>query len=70
MENVNLIKKTKIVCTIGPASDNMEMLRKLIANGMNVMRMNFSHGDYNEQLRKLELARQLEKEGIYTRKTT
>ena len=65
MGNVNLIKKTKIVCTIGPASDNMEMLRKLIANGMNVMRMNFSHGDYNEQLKKLKLARELEKEGIY-----
>ena len=65
MENVNLEKKTKIVCTIGPASDNIEMLRKLIANGMNIMRMNFSHGDYSEQLEKLKLARSLEKEGIY-----
>ena len=65
MDNVNLLKKTKIVCTIGPSSDNMEMLRKLIANGMNVMRMNFSHGDYAEQLAKLKLARELEKEGIY-----
>ena len=60
MENVNFFKKTKIVCTIGPASDNMPMLRKLIANGMNVMRMNFSHGDYAEQLQKLKLARSLE----------
>ena len=65
MENVNFFKKTKIVCTIGPASDNMPMLRKLIANGMNVMRMNFSHGDYAEQLQKLKLARSLESEGIF-----
>ena len=65
MENVNLIKKTKIVCTIGPASDKMPVLRELIKNGMNIMRMNFSHGDYNEQLAKLKLARELEKEGIY-----
>ena len=65
MENINLFKKTKIVCTIGPASDNMPVLKKLIENGMNVMRMNFSHGDYAEQHAKLVLARELEKEDIY-----
>lgn len=65
MENVNLEKKTKIVCTIGPSSQDMGVLRKLIANGMNVMRLNFSHGDYEEQLGKLLKARELEKEGIY-----
>lgn len=43
------MKKTKVVCTIGPASEQKETLEKLIGTGMNVMRMNFSHGDYEEQ---------------------
>ena len=43
------MKKTKVVCTIGPASEQKEMLTKLIGAGMNVMRMNFSHGDHEEQ---------------------
>ena len=44
------MKKTKVVCTIGPASEQKETLKKLIGEaGMNVMRMNFSHGDYDEQ---------------------
>ncbi|HAF59683.1 MAG TPA: pyruvate kinase [Clostridiales bacterium UBA9856] len=42
------MKKTKIVCTIGPVSETEEMLRKLIFAGMNVARLNFSHGDYAE----------------------
>ena len=40
-------KKTKIVCTIGPASDSVPLLRRLIAEGMNVARLNFAHGDFN-----------------------
>ena len=44
------MKKTKVVCTIGPASEQKDCLEKLIGTaGMNVMRMNFSHGDYDEQ---------------------
>ena len=39
------MKKTKIVCTIGPASENPEVLEQLIKAGMNVMRLNFSHVD-------------------------
>ncbi len=62
---LNISKKTKIVCTIGPASDNVEILTKLINNGMNVARLNFSHGDYKEHLAKLEAVRSFQKEGIY-----
>ena len=40
------MKKTKIVCTIGPASNNEKTLKKMIEAGMNVARFNFSHGDY------------------------
>ena len=65
MENINLTKKTKIVCTIGPSSQDINILRELIKNGMSVMRLNFSHGDYEEQLGKLLKARELEKEGIF-----
>jgi len=42
------VRKTKIVCTIGPKSESKEMLTKLVENGMNVMRLNFSHGDFVE----------------------
>ncbi|MGL5541969.1 MAG: pyruvate kinase, partial [Fusobacteriaceae bacterium] len=42
------MKKTKIVCTIGPKTQSEEMLEKLLDAGMNVMRLNFSHGDYVE----------------------
>lgn len=42
------MKKTKIVCTIGPKTESQEMLTKLANAGMNVMRLNFSHGDYEE----------------------
>ncbi len=43
-----MIRKTKIVSTIGPASESTEMLKKLIDAGMNVARLNFSHGDFEE----------------------
>ena len=43
------MKKTKIVCTIGPASKEVETLKELILAGMNVARINFSHGSYEEQ---------------------
>ena len=40
------MRKTKIICTIGPASNSIEMLEKLVDSGMNVARLNFSHGSY------------------------
>ncbi len=59
-------KKTKIVCTIGPASDSPEMIYKLYKAGMNVMRVNFSHGTHEEHLAKIKIARSFEaKYGIY-----
>ncbi|WP_164668392.1 pyruvate kinase [Virgibacillus doumboii] len=42
------MRKTKIVCTIGPASESIEVLEQLIESGMNVARLNFSHGDFEE----------------------
>lgn len=60
--NYLIAKKTKIVCTIGPASQEKEMLRKLLSKGMTCMRLNFSHGTHEEQLGKINTLRQIEKE--------
>ena len=54
-------RKTKIVCTIGPASSSRKMLRKLIMAGMNVARLNFSHGTHAEHRKVLERVRALAK---------
>ena len=48
------MKKTKIICTLGPASDNEEILSELIDAGMNVARLNFSHGTHEEHAQKIE----------------
>jgi len=45
---MNSVKKTKIVCTIGPATESEKVLGELVGAGMNVMRLNFSHGDFAE----------------------
>ena len=52
------MRKTKIICTIGPASDTVERLRELMQAGMNVARFNFSHGTHEEQKVKCEKVRQ------------
>ena len=48
------MKKTKIVCTIGPKTESEEMLTKMLEAGMNVMRLNFSHGDYAEHGQRIQ----------------
>ena len=48
------MKKTKIVCTIGPASESFETLKELMSLGMNVCRLNFSHGNHEEHLKRIE----------------
>ena len=53
------MRKTKIVCTIGPASESEEMLRALCSAGMNVARLNFSHGTHDEHLRRIEMIRKV-----------
>lgn len=47
-------KKTKIVCTIGPASESKEILKELINSGLNVCRLNFSHGNYEEHGKRID----------------
>lgn len=56
------MNKTKIICTCGPVTDCEDMISKLIDAGMNVARMNFSHGDYAEQLNRLNIVRKVSKE--------
>jgi len=51
---MNLGKKTKIVCTIGPATESKEKLEELVMAGMNVMRLNFSHGDFDEHQKRVD----------------
>ncbi len=51
-------KKTNIVCTIGPVTESTEMLEKLLKAGMNIMRLNFSHGDFVEHQRKFDNLKQ------------
>lgn len=48
------MRKTKIICTIGPATDDRDVLRRMIENGMNVARFNFSHGDYDTHQKRFE----------------
>lgn len=55
------MRSTKIVCTIGPASESEEKLEKIILAGMNVARLNFSHGDYEEHLARIETIRKVAK---------
>lgn len=56
------MRKTKIICTLGPSTDNDKILRELILNGMDVARFNFSHGSHEEHLGRLKKVEKLRKE--------
>ncbi|MCD8119869.1 MAG: pyruvate kinase [Lachnospiraceae bacterium] len=56
------MRKTKIVCTLGPSTDDENVLREMIREGMDVARFNFSHGTHKEQLKRLKVLRRLRDE--------
>ena len=56
------MNKTKIVCTLGPATDDDKILRALMIEGMNVARFNFSHGDYKQHTRNMNRVKKLREE--------
>ena len=56
------VRKTKIICTLGPASESEEVIRELILKGMNVARLNFSHGSYKEHKVRIDLIKSLREE--------
>lgn len=56
------MKKTKVVCTMGPNTNDRELMKSLILNGMDVARFNFSHGDHEEQKSRMDMLKQLREE--------
>ncbi len=56
------MRKTKIVCTIGPACDSEETLRGMVKAGMNVARLNFSHGSYEDHQKRVDLLKRIREE--------
>ena len=56
------MRKTKIICTIGPACENDDTLREMCHAGMNVARLNFSHGTHEEHQKKIDLIKKIRKE--------
>lgn len=58
---MNFIKKTKIVATLGPASSSEDVIEKMILEGVNVFRINFSHADYSDVSDRIEIIRKVDK---------
>ncbi len=56
------MKKTKIICTMGPNADDRELMKKLVENGMDIARFNFSHGDHEEQKARMVLLKAVREE--------
>ena len=56
------MRKTKIVCTLGPASETKEVISKLCKAGMNVARLNFSHNTHADHKRKIDIVKEVRKE--------
>ena len=59
LEGEAVMRKTKIICTIGPASEHEEVLTAMCQAGMNVARLNFSHGSHDEHKKKIELIKKV-----------
>ena len=55
----NQFRKTKIICTLGPVSQSTEMIEKLAKAGMNIVRLNFSHGTHEEQGARIDTVREI-----------
>ena len=56
------MKKTKIVCTMGPNTNNEDTMRALVRNGMDIARFNFSHGDHEEQKFRMDMLKRIREE--------
>ncbi len=56
------MKKTKIICTMGPVTNDPEVMRKLVKNGMDIARFNFSHGDHEEQKGRMDMLKKIRDE--------
>lgn len=56
------MRKTKIVCTIGPASEKQEVFRQLVNSGLNVARLNFSHGNHEEHKVRIDTIKKVREE--------
>ena len=56
------MRKTKIICTLGPATDDTDVLRRIFLTGMDVARLNFSHGTHEEHLKRVEIFKQIRDE--------
>ena len=57
---MNIIKKTKIVATLGPATSSEEVIEKMILAGVNVFRINFSHADYSDVSDRIKMIRKVD----------
>ena len=58
----DIMRKTKIICTLGPSAEDEKTIRELIKAGMNVARLNFSHGSYEEHLGRINIVKKLRDE--------
>ena len=62
MKSLNFVRSTKIVSTLGPATLDYNMIKSLMLSGVNVFRLNFSHGNHDNHQKTIEKIRSLEKE--------
>ena len=56
------MKKTKIICTMGPNTNDAGLMRALVQNGMDIARFNFSHGDHEEQKDRMDMLKKIREE--------